>query len=240
MGHRLRTECPWLVPPSMHMPPSLTNPCASQLRWATAWWQSHRDCYMPLTPLTLAFRRHVGLAVFHPHQTCGSAPLRIGTPCGVPLDLFSSHVHSCAQGPSLHRHHSIVHCWHNLLQAAGYHVRLEQEVLLHDQGTRRADLVARSTTGEQLAFDVLLTGNPDLRQPIEGHLQRQAAQKASRYERTLASSSRETFGSFPWLMQVGFPSSNQERLASLSEQPIWLLLPQHLLTSWPGAPISPR
>ena len=75
--------------------------------------------------------------------------------------------------------------WKNLLEAAGYHVQLEQEVLLHDHGTRRADLVARNDLGEHLALDVPVTGRHDMSQPVETHLHRQASQEASRYEQNL-------------------------------------------------------
>ena len=121
--------------------------------------------------------------MFLPDQTCSYALLRTGRTCGTPLGLFSSHVNSCAQGPRLHCHHAIVAVWQNLLRFAGFHVEVEQELLLHDNASHRADLIARNDLREHLVLDVLVTGSPDSSRPIDDHLHRQATQKATRHER---------------------------------------------------------
>ena len=178
IGIQLRTDSPWLLPPAWEVPDDLSKPQATQLRWALSWWTATPATYLPQEPLKLAFRRHIGAAVFEPDQNCYYAPLRTGCLCNTPLGIFNS----CAQGPRLHRHHAVVRVWQNLLQSAGYHVQIEQELLLHDNTTHRADLIARNDLGEHIAFDVLVTGSPNLARPIDEHLHRQATQKANRYE----------------------------------------------------------
>ena len=182
IGQRIRADCPWLVPPSSDIHAPIPNLDASQLRWAMSWWSATSDNYLPAAPLRLALQRHVGLQCFHSNQTCGYAPLTTGQRCCTPLGHFSAHINSCAQGPRLHRHHALVQKWRELLNAAGYFTQLEQEVLLPDSTTRRADLLARHNDGSTLALDVLVTGSPDLSQSIDAHLSHQAHQKASRYQ----------------------------------------------------------
>ena len=182
VGCQICTYCPWLAPRSFHLPDSLALPGPCQLRWASAWWTATPSTYLLAGPLRLAVRRHLGLPVFAPDIRCQYAPLRTGRTCGTPLGPFSGHVRACAQGPRLHRHHALVRQWRCLLMAAGYTVQLEQDVLLETTASKQADLVARHENGDQLALDVLVTGSPDLAQPVDGHLDRQARQKASRYE----------------------------------------------------------
>ena len=127
---------------------------------------------LPTALPRLAVQRHAGLASFHPDQTCGYAPLSTGKRCGTPLGHFLARGNSCAQGPRLQRHHALVHQWRLLLTPAGYHVQLEQEILIPNNGTKWADLVARHTDGTIFSLDVLITGSPGLRQPIDPHLRR--------------------------------------------------------------------
>ena len=181
IGLQLCTDAPWLLPPARDVPDDLAKPQAIQLRWALSWWTATPTTYLPHEPLKLAFRRHIGAAVFAPDQNCSYAPLRTGCICNT-VGLYSGHVNSCAQGPHLYRHHAVVRVWQDLLRTAGYHVQLEREILLHDNTTHRADLIARNDLGEHVALDVLVTGSPDLARPIDEHLHRQASQKANRYE----------------------------------------------------------
>ena len=181
LGAATRTASPWLTPLAYSLPPNSPIRPALQLRWALAWWPGHSSLFLPGPALRLAIQRHLGLNLFMPDSFCSYCPLRSGRVCGRPLGLSSTHVASCAQGPRLHRHHSLKGMWAQLLREAGFHVQDEQEVLLPEGGFRRADLVAIHHNGEQLALDVQCTGLPDFEGSALHHLLRQDDVKARRY-----------------------------------------------------------
>ena len=181
LGTAARTTSPWLTPPAYSLPPNSPIRPALQLRWALAWWPGHSSLFLPGPALRLAVQRHLGLNLFLPDRFCSYCPLRSGRVCGRPLGLSSTHVASCAQGPRLHRHHSLKGMWAQLLREAGFHVQDEQEVLLPEGGFRWADLVAIHHNGEQLALDVQCTGIPDFEVSALNHLLRQDDVKARRY-----------------------------------------------------------
>ena len=119
-GEALRQNCVWLRPPVSSLPSEIAKPVFLQLRWATAWWTSSGSNLLPASPLILALRRHLGLPVFAPPQTCGYAPLTTGQVCSARVGEYSTHVHTCIQGPRQHRHNAIAQVWRGILREAGY------------------------------------------------------------------------------------------------------------------------
>ena len=107
------------------------------MRWASIWYTATLTTYLPLEPLKLAFKRHLGIAVFLPDQTCTYALSALET--------------------------LVAHHWASSwdMHAAGSPAQTEQEILLHNHATHRADPTARNDMGEHLALDVLVTGAPD-------------------------------------------------------------------------------
>ena len=181
LGEALRKDCPWLQPTVTHLPPEIPKPVFMQMRWATAWWTARAPCLLPAAPLVLALRRHLGLPVLAADQLCGYAPLTTGRVCSARLGEFSSHVHTCAQGPRQHRHNALAHVWRGILREAQYHTQVEQNVLLSDVTCRKADITALHASGHHLALDVMVTGNPNPSQPAATHLSNQERGKAARY-----------------------------------------------------------
>ena len=53
---------------------------------------------------------------------------------------------------------------------AGRHVLTEHDILISDETTKIADLLSYQDNGTDIAFDVLITGNPDLAKPVSEDL----------------------------------------------------------------------
>ena len=117
--------------------------------------------HLSLAVRHLELATHLGLAVFAPEQRCSYVPVSSRRSCQAALGSHSHHVHHCAHGPRLRRHNQLCRTWTLLLRRAGWHVQTEQNIPLLGGDTKRADLVAVSSTGVTTVCDLQVTSTSD-------------------------------------------------------------------------------
>ena len=141
-------------PPEIDALAAVARPTAKQFFLALGWLYPVDGHYLPNPAFKTAMRRHLGLPVHAGGMHCAYTTLTGSTSCGVLLDRHGPHAATCARGPVMARHNGIRNDLLSLMRQAGWHVAVEQQVLVGKRGPTgeavyvRADLTAIAPGGQ--------------------------------------------------------------------------------------------
>ena len=189
LAERLSRSSPASCPPAIDVLAAVARPTAKQFFLALGWLYPVDGNFLPNPAFTTALRRHLGLPVHAAGMHCAYTTLTGHTSCGTLLDRHGHHAASCARGPVMARHNGLRNELMSLLRQAGWHVAIEQQVLISAAaaGTEaiyiRADLTAIAPGGQRVAIDVRVVDRPPSDEStVADHLSRAEAEKLNAYK----------------------------------------------------------
>ena len=189
LAERLSRSSPASCPPAIDALAAVARPTAKQFFLALGWLYPVDGNFLPNPAFTTALRRHLGLPVHAAGMHCAYTTLTGHTSCGTLLDRHGHHAASCARGPVMARHNGLRNELMSLMRQAGWHVAIEQQVLIGtaDATTEatyvRADLTAIAPAGQRIALDVRVADRPLCDETsVADHLCRAEAEKLHAYK----------------------------------------------------------